>query len=182
MSLIEFQAPKPFPVPPSISKLQPGRLPPPPPCFSCLSREISCVCSSNYCVDRGMLTSREGGWKAPGVSLRRSEERRRLRLLREDSEISHSLPREAELCHYKRNHSQLVPLNLNAGSSHSQSHLWGILPVSSPSPPDSKVSPLLIGYLRSSGSGAFSGPQKAIHGTSAGRRRQVRGQLRWGDA
>lgn len=56
----------------------------------------------------GMLTSREGGWKGPGVSLRRSEERRRLRLLREDSERSHSLPREAELCHYKRKHSQLV--------------------------------------------------------------------------
>lgn len=131
-----------------------------------------------------MLTSREGGWKAPGVSLRRSEERRRLRLLREDSEISHSLPREAELCHYKRNHNQPVPLNLNAGSSYSQSHLWGILPVSSPPPPapHDKVSPLLTGYLRSSGSGAFSGPQKAIHGTSAGRRRQVRGQLRWGDA
>lgn len=41
--------------------------------------------------------SREGDWKDPGVSLRRSEEWRRLRLLREDSERSHSLPREAEL-------------------------------------------------------------------------------------
>lgn len=142
MSLIEFQCPKALPCSPFQLKT-PARPPSTsPPCFSCLSREISCVCSSNYCVERGMLTSREGGWKAPGVSLRRSEERRRLRLLREDSEISHSLPREAELCHYKRNHSQLVPLNLNAGSSHSQSHLWGILPVGSPSPPDSKVSPL----------------------------------------
>ena len=52
-----------------------------------------------------MLTSREGGWKDPGVSLRRSEEWRRLTLLREDSERSHSLPREAELCHRMRKNS-----------------------------------------------------------------------------
>lgn len=51
---------------------------------------------------RAILTSREGGCKDPGVSLRRSEDRRRLRLLREDSERSHSLPREAELCHHRR--------------------------------------------------------------------------------
>lgn len=132
---------------------------------------------AQWCV-WGMLTSREGGWKGPGVSLRRSEERRRLRLLREDSERSHSLPREAELCHYKRKRSQLVLCSSHLGSwlQPSQSHLWGHSPSQQPSPP------FLTGYLRSSGSRAFSGPQKAIHGTSAGHRRKVSGQLRWGDA
>lgn len=50
--------------------------------------------------------SRDGGCEDPGVSLRRSEDRRRLRLLAEDSERSHSLPREAELCRHVRRSGQ----------------------------------------------------------------------------
>lgn len=61
------------------------------------------------CTGGAILTSREGGWQDPGVSLRCSEEWRRLRPLTEDSERSHSLPREAELCHYVRKHGQPAP-------------------------------------------------------------------------
>ena len=83
-----------------------------------------------------ILTSREGGWKDPGVSLRRSEERRRLTLLREDSERSHSLPREAELCHYERKHSQPTPccsLSRKLAQPPFKAHFWA-LRVCSPSP------------------------------------------------
>lgn len=70
----------------------------------------ACTCMSKHsCVGGVLLTSREGGCRDPGVSLRRSEEWRRLRLLTEDSERSHSLPREAELCHHRRKGSQPAP-------------------------------------------------------------------------
>lgn len=66
-------------------------------------------CVPAVCTGGAILTSREGGWQDPGVSLRCSEEWRRLRPLTEDSERSHSLPREAELCHYVRKHGQPAP-------------------------------------------------------------------------
>lgn len=112
------------------------------------------------CAEGALLTSREGGCEDPGVSLRRSEDRCRPRLLTEDSERSHSLPREAELCHSRR----------------------GTLSWRRPPPPPGSVSrPLalpLAGYLGRSGSRPLPGAQEAVHRAAAGRRRQLRGQLR----
>lgn len=134
-----------------------------------------------------ILTSREGGWKDPGVSLRRSEEWRRLRLLTEDSERSHSLPREAELCHHMRKHGQPTPYSWSPRmltSATSQGPLWTLLDSSlSPGLLVLKcLDPPLVGYLRGRGSRALPGAQKAVHGAAAGWGRQVRGQLRWGNA
>lgn len=79
------------------------------------------------------------------MSLRRSEERRRLTLLREDSERSHSLPREAELCHYERKHSQPTPsysLPRKLAQPPFKAHFWALpscwQPL--PRPPDAEVS------------------------------------------
>lgn len=143
-----------------------------------------CMCVFKHiCVGGVILTSREGGCKDPGVSLRRSEEWRRLTLLREDSERSHSLPREAELCHYMRKHSQPHPCSSSPrmlASATPQGPLWALL-VSSSSPglPVLKcLDPPLTGYLGCSGSRALPWAQKAVHGAAAGWGRQVRGQLR----
>lgn len=120
-----------------------------------------------------ILTSREGGWKDPGVSLRRSEERRRLTLLREDSERSHSLPREAELCHYERKHSQPTPccsLSRKLAQPPFKAHFWALW-VRSPSPGLQVLKcldPALNGYLGCSGSRALPGVQKAVHGAATG--------------
>lgn len=135
-----------------------------------------CVCGLRHiCVAEATLTSREGVWEDPGGSLRRSEDRRRLRLLTEDSERSHSLPREAELCHHRRVLSpgcQLQP---------PRAALPGTLPTSSPSPGLRVlkcVDPPLAGYLGGSGSRALPGVQKAVQGAAAGCGRQVDRQLR----
>lgn len=57
-------------------------------------------------LDRRISTGE--GWDAAGESLRRSEERRMLRLLREFSERSHSLPRDVELCRGTRGYLVLT--------------------------------------------------------------------------
>lgn len=118
-----------------------------------------------------MLTSREGGWKGPGVSLRRSEERRRLRLLREDSERSHSLPREAELCHYKRKYSQPVLCfsHLRCWFQPLSESPLGALPVSSPPLPFSLATSEAVDPGRSRGHRRLSmGLRRAAGGRSVG--------------